>query len=240
VLALDAIIVWMIGLSIGVIQLDLKRLSEHPECGFILNILHIENDLHQPDMMYSPLRKLQKLSAVSKNLVQGIQFYFIRLQCSQVREGLKVLKTLNQNPWVKALVISDKDAKKSLEYFSEFHPRGLHKADFDKFANIRNLLTFHYATEELPTWLKLELAETALENPIGSVYVPDDATALPIRYNFIDDLNIAILRKHVLQLNGLDAEVLAEWERLTTKVCTNFLTITGTIAHGIVVEFRQR
>lgn len=225
-------------MTFGVAKVDLKRLSAHPDCGFILNILHLDNDIQQASMMYRPLKKLREDDEKNTDVVIGIQFYYMRLCCAQVREGLKVIMNIPLHDFVQRLVDADPPAKAAADYFVEFKPKGKYQDEFNKFVDIRNILTFHYSTDELPDWYHLELAEKAKTESTGSIYVPDEDSPFPLRYGFIDELNIDILRKHILQLTGSDAEVLEQGIKLTGTVCTKFMEITAAIAEGVLKEFR--
>jgi hypothetical protein len=202
--------------------------------------LHLDNDIQQANMMYNPLKNLREADEKNTDMVIGIQFYYMRLVCSQVREGLKVIMDIPQHDFVQRLVDADPQAKAAAEYFAEFKPKGKYHDDFNKFVSIRNILTFHYSTDELPDWYQLELAEKAKTESTGSIYVPDEDSPFPLRYGFIDELNISILRKHILQLTGSDAEILEQGAKLTSAICTKFMEITAAITEGVLKEFQPK
>jgi hypothetical protein len=225
-------------MTFGIAQVDLKRLSAHPDCGFILNIFHLGNDIYQTTMWHRWLTKLREDDPKNVKLVLGIRFYYMRLACSHVREGLKVIMKIPKHEYVHGLVSADPQGKEAIEYFAEFKPNGKYHDDFNKFVGIRNILTFHATTNELQKWYQLELDEKAKSDAVGSIYVPDENSAFMLRYGFIDELNLAIMQKHILKLTGSADESLQQALNLTFAICSKFIAIIDAVTEGVLRDFR--
>jgi hypothetical protein len=83
-------------MAIGTAPVDLKQLSVHPDCGLIMTIFHLDNDIQQPNMMYHPLRRLREADEKNIDLVIGIQFYLMRVTCSVFKFLLPNLRQIMQ------------------------------------------------------------------------------------------------------------------------------------------------
>ncbi len=217
------------------VELDSKRLLENGDCGLIILLFHISNDLSLNTIFYSQ-RKANRIGELAE-FVFGQELSLMRLTCAQVREVLHVLPKVTKSAYLMSKISGEKEAIASLEYLNEFTPRGANKSDFLKFKKIRDVLTYHYDTCELPRWYIEEFRHRSEIHPSEKLLVPRERQQYCERFCFIDSMNAKIIRTKILESPGDNEEQIDEAVRLTSGVVEKVQSILQPILIGIISDY---
>ena len=186
-----------------------SKLANADGASTVVRVAMVCNDLAIANSSIGHYKKME--SKALNHIRQGAALYFVRMSCGHLREGIKAVQDVRDNPALCALVQKcDPRAQMAFADLCECLPSGRDHVDFGRYVQpIRNTVAFHYDARRVTSALE-DRANRPTSSPVCSMTTGEDIHST--RFEFADALLDTIVCRKLWGI--FDTDVRAEADRI--------------------------